>query len=288
MVEKSGNDHTKVAPTAWGVAYLRTFTDIPLTKEFFGELDRRAQAQGGVNTAGIRNKDKLAPQLEARYKLVDKLLYEFGLDQIIELAAGLAPRGVNFARADAGLAFVELDLPDVIREKQAVISSLGIEVPSNLSLVPGDVLNAADIMRAMANFSKDKPVAIMNEGLLRYLTFPEKTLVAKNVRAMLEQFGGVWITPDISLRAAMAREDEVASGHMQSLASRTGIDLSQNVFDSPEQAKEFFENLGFNVERHGFLEVSDQLVSPARLNMSPEAVTRLNDQCVAFVMKLAK
>jgi len=111
--------------------------------------------------------------------------------------------------------------------------------------------------------------------------------VARNVHGLLSEFGGAWITPDISLRAALSREDEIVGGHIQSLAQTTGINISQNVFEDESHARDFFEALGFKIESHSFLEVSDRLVSPAKVGMTAKDVKRLNEPCVAFVMTLA-
>lgn len=277
-------DHTKVAPTAWGVSYLRTFSDIPLSKEFFNILNKNICAQGGQGVAKKLSKDHLAPQLEARYKLVDKLIIDSGIDQVIELASGVATHGINLTLKNPKLNYVEIDLPDVIRKKLAIINELGIGLPANLTIKEGDALSSEDINEALKQFIETKPLAIVNEGLMRYLTFNEKNVLAKSVRKILKKYGGVWITPDISLRQALSREDAVANGHTQRLKETTGIDIDKNVFEDERHAKDFFEDLGFSVERHSFLEVTDQLVSPGRLGMSGEDVQRLNEPCVAFVM----
>lgn len=280
-------DHSKVAPTAYGVAYLRTFSDIPLATGVFDALEGHMRDSGQTYVPGTASKDRLAPQLEARYKLVDNLVAASGLTQVIELASGIAPRGMSTATARPDISYVELDLPGVMSEKEAIFSRLQMPRPNNLHLIAGNALSAADVTTAASGFSADKPVAIVNEGLMRYLTFPEKTVLARNVHTLLEAYGGVWITPDISLRSALAREDEAAKGHTDSLKRTTGIDVSQNVFEDVAQAQRFFEDLGFTVEQHSFLEVSDELVSPAKLGMSGDAVTKLNESCVAFVMRIA-
>jgi O-methyltransferase involved in polyketide biosynthesis len=280
-------DHTRVAPTAWGVAYLRTFTDIPLSQEVFDALDKRLPAAGEPSVAARGDRDHLAPQLEARYKLVDKLLLAAGTTQIIELAAGVATHGINLTRANPSLNYIELDLPGVTKEKRSVIKEIGLQVPPNLTIRDGDALNESNVRQAVEGFSKYKPLAVVNEGLMRYLTFDEKTVLARIIHRLLEEFGGVWITPDISLRQALSREDEAASGHTQHLKQTTGIDIDKNLFGDEQQAKTFFEGLGFRIERHSFLEVTDQLVSPSKLGMSAQEVQRLNDPCVAFVMTLA-
>lgn len=279
-------DHTRVAPTAWGVSYLRTFSDIPLSQEFFDALNQNVQAQGEPDIATRASRDYLAPQLEARYKLVDKLILDVGTNQVVELASGVATHGINLTRSNPALRYVEVDLPDVVKEKRSIIEAVGIELPANLRIEEGNALREADIRNAIADFYTSQPLTVVNEGLMRYLTFDEKTKLAQIVKALLGEYGGVWITPDISLRQALAREDAVASGHTQGLKQTTGIDIDKNVFDDEQHAKEFFEDLGFNVERHSFLEVTDQLVSPNRLAMSNEDVQKLNEPCVAFVMRI--
>lgn len=286
ITPKSEADHTKVAPTAWGVSYLRTFSDIPLSQEFFDALNTHVQAQGEPDIATRASRDHLAPQLEARYKLVDKLILEAGTSQVVELASGVATHGINLTSSNPELNYVELDLPDVVKEKQAVIDEVGVVIPSNLSIVEGNALNEDDIRSAIASFDRTEPLTVVNEGLMRYLTFDEKTVVAQTIYKLLSEYGGVWVTPDISLRQALAREDAVAIGHTQGLKRTTGIDIDKNVFEDEQHAKGFFEGLGFSVERHSFLEVTDQLVSPERLGMSAEEVQKLNEPCVAFVMRV--
>ena len=277
---------SKVSPTSWGVAYLRKFSAIPFSTEIFELLEARRIAAGIPDFAGEMKRAPLAPQLEARYKLVDRLVNSTGIDQILEVASGSAPRGINFAIANPATSYVETDLPSMAAEKRDILANLSIELPKNLKIEPADALSIEDLERAVAGFSEQKPIVIVNEGLMRYLNFTQKTIYARNVKQLLERFGGAWITPDISLRSAMEREDEVADGHIQKLATMTGVDLSQNVFENEDQAQDFFEGLGFTVETHSFLEVSDELVSPGKLGMSPEQVERLNGPCPAFVMRL--
>ena len=286
VTPKPDVDHSKVAPTAWGVSYLRTFSDIPLSQEFFDALNGHLQAQGASDIATRASRDHLAPQLEARYKLVDNLILEVGNSQVVELASGVATHGINLSRSDPSLSYVEVDLPDVVKEKRAIIEEVGVAVPANLTIVEGDALSEDDIRKAIAGFDAAKPLTVVNEGLMRYLTFDEKTVLAQTVHKLLSEYGGVWVNPDISLRQALAREDAVASGHTQGLKQTTGIDIDKNVFEDEQHAKEFFEALGFAVERHSFLEVTDQLVSPERLGMSAEEVQKLNEPCVAFVMRV--
>lgn len=279
-------DYTKIAPTAYGVAYLRKFSDIPLAAEIFDALEKSRQLSGKAYTPGSNSKDRLAPQLEARYKLVDSLVRDSKAVQVLEVAAGIAPRGINFATEDPGLEYVQMDLAEVANDIQNILDGLDIAVPRNLAIKVGDALSLNDLEVAVSNLNIDKPIAIVNEGLMRYLTFEQKTIYAQNVHSLLSKYGGVWITPDISLRSALEREDNESAGHTESLKERTGIDVSKNVFDDEAHAMTFFQDLGFKIERHSFLEVSESLASPAKLGMSDEDVTALNEPCLAFVMTI--
>lgn len=51
--------------------------------------------------------------------------------------------------------------------------------------------------------------------------------------------------------------------------------------------KDFFENLGFSVERHSFLEVMGELTSPEKLDISPQEAEKMIEPAVVFVMRLA-
>jgi hypothetical protein len=48
---------------------------------------------------------------------------------------------------------------------------------------------------------------------------------------------------------------------------------------------DFQEGLGFDIERHSFTEVSQELVSPKKLNLPSEEVQKIIGR-VAFVMRL--
>ena len=54
----------------------------------------------------------------------------------------------------------------------------------------------------------------------------------------------------------------------------TGIDVAKNYFENEDAARAFFEDLGFRIERHSFMEIADELVSPQRLHLSREQVEK--------------
>jgi O-methyltransferase involved in polyketide biosynthesis len=279
--------HDQISPTAWRVAYCRTFSDIPFSQEIFDALlDVRGQTKDEL-FGEIEVNVLLALQFEARHKVMNKLIVESGAKQILELASGLTARGLMMT-ASPDIRYVETDLPGIIDEKRKVIELLTerkiIRARPNLKLEPANALDLASLQRATRHFGK-KPIAVVNEGLLRYLNFAEKEAVAKNIRRLLENFGGVWITPDIGNRRIFA--EERGETGIDKIAVLTGRDIDNNRFQDAEEAQRFFERLGFSVERHSLQEAADQIASPARLNVSKGRVEEILTRIVVLVMRVA-
>jgi O-methyltransferase involved in polyketide biosynthesis len=118
--------HERISPTAWLVAYQRTFSDIPFSNEIFHELHQIIQqTRTAPETDSVEAPKASLMGLiwEARFKIVNHALKAHHADQILEIAAGFSPRGLNLAQ-DASLTYVELDLPGVIQDKQRIIETL--------------------------------------------------------------------------------------------------------------------------------------------------------------------
>lgn len=286
-IDNKSDYFEKVIPTAWMVAYRRTFSDIPFSQEIFDKLEALRKKEGQKEIPADLKKPELAPQFEARHKLINKLIFQAGADQILELAAGFSSRGLSMSK-DNNFTYVEVDLPSVILEKMQIIAEIATEnnfkIPANLYFMPANVLEFKKLEKAASHFKKTKPVTIINEGLLRYLTFQEKAKVAQNIHKLLKEYGGTWITSDISLKKILSKENAVMANHVKKISELTGKNIEGNRFETEQQAKEFFENLGFSVERHSFMEVINDLKSPARLELPESEVKNIIEDAIVFVM----
>jgi len=287
---ENGERYEKIGPTAWGVAYFRSLSDIKYAKEIFQELDKAIGQSDATQLDYIeraKKRVKLAPQFEARYKLVDRLIAENETGQVLEIAAGLSPRGLTMTEQNPSWQYVEMDLPPIARRKKEILEKLYADdkakPQSNLYIESRDALSESSLFAAARHFG-DRPISIVNEGLLRYLNFDQKAAVARNVHALLEKFDGEWITSDITLKKILAYEQERAQGRSIVLAL-SGIDVEANAFEDEDAAHKFFEGLGFSIERRGFLEVSDQLTTPEKLGLSSKQVEEMLKQAVVFVMR---
>jgi O-methyltransferase involved in polyketide biosynthesis len=272
--------YREIIPTAILTAYPRTFSDIPYSQEIFDELQRH---YGEIDDSLIV--DRLAVELEARSKLIDRLLAETGASQVLEIAAGFSSRGLVFA-AQPDTQYVELDLPDLAELKTQIVGNIA-HIPENLHILGGNALRLSDFDEASQYFDTGKPVVVVNEGLLRYLTFDEKAQVASNIRGLLERFGGIWISGDGATKSFRDSQNKNVPSVNTTLMNTTKRNNVGNAFESQEHFREFFGNLGFTVEFHSYTEVQSELSSPQRLGLTSEEVSdKLLAYASAIVFKL--
>lgn len=283
MLKRNNKGNESISSTAWTVAHRRTFTDIPYSQEIFDEFERILRAQGGSDIPEEFISPQIAPQIEARYKLVSRLIVENSLQQVLEIATGLSPRGLEMT-GDSRIKYVEVDLPTMMSHKRKIVGSLGSN--GNLHLKVGDALDLDSLKAAVAVLDQARPLAIVHEGLLRYFNFDEKAIIARNIHSLLETFGGVWITPDITLRTVLSTASSEDRNQIEKVGQRIGINIDQNRFENVDEAQEFFEDLDFAIERHRFTEVMDELASPARLGQTRQEVEALIGGAYVFVMRI--
>lgn len=241
---EGGSKAERISPTAYGVAYFRTFTDIPFSREFFEDLRGERGLEEIRGVAEATGGKELTPMFEARYKMVNQILKERGTNQILEIAAGFSPRGLVMSQTPE-VQYVEMDLPGVIDDKEEFVRKLDaqgkVRARENLHLVKGNGLNEHDVLSA-ASLLSNEPITVLNEGLLRYLSHEEKKVLARNIKKLLEERGGVWITPDVA-----TRETDITPKLQEQIkrnAKLVGINTEENLFESWEEAEAFFKDLG--------------------------------------------
>ena len=274
--------------TADGVAHRRQYTGIPYSKEI---LQAILQNGGMVDPKEKQLADsmpQLTPMFEARYLLTDLVLKKSGVKQILELASGLSPRGFIWAD-DPGVEYVEIDLPQKMDMKHAVVRELhcqnGTNGYDNLHLLRGDVTNPQDVLDSSTYF-EHKQLFVICEGLLRYLNWKDKASLATAVRDTISMHGGgIWATPDIELLSDANATPE-SRARYEMMAQEWGFDVRPNLFRDMKHAVKYFKGFGFKVAQRCQLEVMDQLVSPKRLNLPEDVVRKQLGMRTSFVMTL--
>jgi O-methyltransferase involved in polyketide biosynthesis len=113
--------------------------------------------------------------LLARHRIIDHLLEraiaEGRVEQIIEVAAGLSPRGWRMKqRFGQRIRYIEADLPDMASRKLNLLRNAGLLTPGH-DVVPLDAL-ADEGPLALSSLADrldvNKGVAIVTEGLINY------------------------------------------------------------------------------------------------------------------------
>lgn len=271
-------NYEEISPTAIVTSYPRIFTDIPYEKEIYNWLSNNVSKDVNLTK-------ELAPEIEARYKLVSKLLDKTKITQVLELAAGYTSRGLNYSKK--GYTYLEIDLEEVTNNKKRALSTLNTEIPENLKLLAGNVLEEKDILKCEEHFKQNEPVVVINEGLLRYLTFAEKAEAAKNIHKVLEKHGGVWITSDVTPKKFITSQNAALKDFNKILNTITSRNNLDDRFDDIEHVKRFYNELGFEViEVHKFNEVKDELYSVNELNIFNDKIEETLERAIVVIMKL--
>jgi O-methyltransferase involved in polyketide biosynthesis len=159
---------------------------------FACEIWEAAVETAGVTEAEVLEKGVPLQDYEQRHKMINEVIDEEGITQFLEIASGLSPRGLDLCVRDKNVVYVELDLPESVAAKEKILTHF-CKVPNNLHLVGGNGLRQEDIERCEEFFDKTKPVAVIAEGFIGYLTREEQDELARRVRGVLENFGGIWI-----------------------------------------------------------------------------------------------
>lgn len=254
----STEDYSKISYTARGVAYARSLTDIPFSKQIASFCGARQIP----HQSKLLYKE-LSPYFEARYKVISDLLERTKCSNVLELAAGFSPRGLLLTQHSPAH-YIEADLPQIVSEKNRLIKSLtGGAAPAGLEISPANVLDQNALLGLISRLPPG-PVAVIHEGLLPYLTHTEKRTLALSIREILRRRSGTWITtdimtiaeiqktaPTIQLRRAVDKELE-----------NTGRDHRANAFTSQPAAHQFFTALGFRTKARRLNELCGPLSVP--------------------------
>lgn len=280
--------YAKISPTAKLVAHGRTFTDIPFAKEIAIECDAEKAFQSSYIAESLSLQ---VPFWEARYKATNQIIAREGITQILEIAAGLSPRGLTMT-GDPEVVYVATDLPEMLEQEksiaEAILARLNIQRP-NLHFSVANALDLDELLQAATPFQSDKPIALLTEGLLSYLTRAEQATLAANMHELLARYGGVWITPDVSTKQnweKFRRIDKRMQQRAEAISNTTGRSLYDNLFIDNNDIQQFFTDAGFKIEEYSYLHVLDELSSLKRLNFDRENIVQTMQSFTVLILAI--
>jgi O-methyltransferase involved in polyketide biosynthesis len=283
----------KISLTAKLAAYMRQYSDIPFARDVAQQL-RAQQAFEKLlcdNQMGPEDLLWYAPIFEVRYKSIAEMLRKSEAKQVLELASGFSLRGL-IATQDPSVTYVESDLEDLTGEKTSLVSDLcrqySLAVPGNLHFVVADALDRHQLQAAVKDFRRDQPIAVVNEGLLQYLSAGEMEMVARNIRDLLTEFGGLWITPDFSLKEDARDVSDQQRRFRSIVAAATDRKLYNNAFDNDEQLFAFFDDVGLHPQVLNQLDVAPNIVSLDALKLPQQMLAQAKPRLKLWILDLGQ
>jgi len=274
------HDFAKLSVTKRFAAYMRQFSDIPYASDIADIIQARPAFEAFLRPYNLSPEDLhfYAPYFESRHKAISSMIQRVNPRQVLEIGAGLSPRGLTLS-ADGSIFYVETDLEDMIGEKRALLAALmrryRLQARNNLRNVAADALECDQLLAAAKYFKSGQRLLVVHEGLLQYFSSSETEHIVRNIHHLLGKFGGVWITPDFSLKTDSAHISDQQKHFRAVLADATDRTLYNNAFDSIEHLREYFRGLGFHIEVFSQLYLAPDLVSPTRLRLDPAIVDEL-------------
>ena len=275
--------------TAKLAAYYRQFTDIPFAAEAAGRIDAADAFEQLVRDHGL-NREQLsfyAPMFEARYKSITELIRKSGATQVLELASGYSLRGLDLTRHGA-IRYVETDLAAVVETKRALLDDLrarhGIAKSPQHFLTVADALDTAQLRAAAAVLDPAQPVIVLCEGLILYLTKAETERLAENVHALLDDFGGSWMTPDFVLTAESPELPPERARLREAITGITQRQLDASSFEDAAALAAFLRRVGFEAVVRRQVDETPAFSSIGRLGLSPDLLERLRPALRVWVM----
>ena len=130
---------------------------------------------------------------ELRYVALNRTIAESGLNVLMDIPCGYTPRVFDFT--EKGMHYIGCDLPAVINDFSPIIASMtDEEQKKKIDFEVVDVTNYVS-MKAAAD-KAEGPVCIAMEGLTVYLSPEEMDQLMTNIRRILVEKGGCWLSSD--------------------------------------------------------------------------------------------
>lgn len=186
--------------------------------------------------------------LLARHQLIDLRLTEAidsgRVSQVIEIAAGLSPRGLRFTKKyGSRITYIEADLPGMAARKQQL---LGHTDPEQHRVVTVNALadDGPDSLAALAqSLHHDRGVAIVTEGLINYFGEQDVRGMWQRFARTLAQFPHGLYLSDIHVRGI---NHGPATGAFTALLSTFVRSRVHIHFDRPADVERALLGGGFN------------------------------------------
>ena len=140
-----------------------------------------------------RDLPRVPEGLIQRHRAIDHLVEISPWGEVLELAAGLSTRSFRMQQRWPRRHYTELDLPQVISYKSALLAERGPALleSETFRLVEGDV--GATALRDVLSDAGEGPLLVIAEGLLMYLSEAAQRALFTEVAGVMRERGGVFL-----------------------------------------------------------------------------------------------
>jgi O-methyltransferase involved in polyketide biosynthesis len=264
VTEPPARGSDAISPTAHytGAVWARNGLSTPELETALGRLSFLSVLPAAI-VSGALGGPTLEQFLLARHRLIDLLLGEAiaagRITQVLEIAAGMSPRGWRFARDHPEITYLEGDLPAMAKRKRAALERAGsltdrhrvVEIDALADEGELSLSAVADALRA------EQGVAVITEGLLPYLDRGAAAALWRRIASMLTGFPDGMYLSDIHLADENPRLVAAAFLRGLSLFVRSRVDLH---FDTAEEAEAALLDAGFGTAvLHRPLDFADRI-----------------------------
>jgi O-methyltransferase involved in polyketide biosynthesis len=182
--------------------------------------------------------------LRLRHHAFEARMERIAPDVVIEIAAGLSPRGLTYARRWPEITYLELDLPNMVAAKRARLKR--VQLPDNYRLAETDILADDFIERLPIKPMAQQRMVVITEGLMDYLSMQEKQRAWRNVQGLLAMAapGSRYLFESWPADRVLP---DTTSGQLglRGLSMLVGRQMGENLFANAEAVAEGLNAAGF-------------------------------------------
>lgn len=266
--------------TAILTAYPKIFTDIDYGAEIFFHAAKLATKYGFSFTPELFVV-KMAVEIEARHKAMNEMLKRNLTKKtlVIELAAGLSPRRIEFADVD----YLEVDYRALAEMKSAIYQSMQLEKYTK-GLCAVDLSKREELRKFLSkipNLKNYEKIIVVSEGLFWYLKREQIQGILEDLSSAFAGLNWCWITADCPVEAELKTE------YRKVISNSANVNCDEK-FTNDRDFCEFFGKHGFVVDQYKLID----LVSPKHISSGSffsvaenEIVNRMNTYTDVAVIK---
>jgi len=229
---------------------------------------------------------------EIRYTSLNDYIESENYSNVLDLGCGVSPRCLNMARR--GKNYVGTELADVVEVLNFYTPNfLKDDARKYVRFAVADIASREEMMNSAK--SLNGKICIVEEGLLMYLSRDKQKAMLENIREILKEHGGAFVTSDFVAgkifmdinRTIYGDEDAmvVAKETQKVYEDLSHIFFSETIFKTEAEAVKFIEDAGLKVKMCPILTNPSKIISIRDLNRRDiESMNNLMQQKLLWVI----